>query len=719
MLGSNVLGAAREVAETYAACVRPSFGPYGLDRFVFTDVNPTGARISNSGDAIIDAIRVQHPVGHLISSSVKLLASTAGDGSTVFIMALAAMLRHADSFVSESANPDARRRKMSLFGDALRKMKSEWMEKLLLPVYSKHVFVLSACHAPIGQLRVFMESLLMTMITPIFGLSVPGPAELLVKLLMFALVDPWLEAQDASRKKGALRSAGSLNQYLTDCGFMGSGLPVLAIAGAPLGSSSVLSGVLLPESKFMAPLQLEGGVKFVVLKCPLGRENSKFDPIRGGSVPCDSDQCPTESADGIFHDAGLIRRMRWLADTLANSSVVLLLCTERVSAKAALLLAQRGVQSVQGISEGDAETICTRARISPVLSIPPHDESSPSMQGQSNIDGHGSALTAWLHNRIHGCNSAATCVGRCGSCRQVTVGGQPCVHMVSFASADGSSAIYIAVPKTIVLRAPSSPVLQLYVRAIRRAVVYLRSAVRERFYPTFGRQATQEYEQMPLPAPSTAPAGTAGHTLADGGTEEVISLIPAGASIQLSLMHQVLERTIGVARGRVYPGAQRPRSGPDDKEIESLFFDLDDAKRDAAAAVLSAVAAALRTVPAQLHSSAACLCRHVPWQRDRDVLEMLRRVGELLDRGCDACVLDCRQLDNEPHNAHFGLLTLRPINMQDIVLGSRGARPCVLPLVEPSGLQWSTLSLALDIAAQIVRIDGIVSIKRKIGSEST
>ncbi|EDV20783.1 uncharacterized protein TRIADDRAFT_60786 [Trichoplax adhaerens] len=117
---------------------------------VLIDVMSTNVVATNHGSTIINSLQISHPVGQLITNSVKKFYDKTGDGSTSFVLIMASMMRQATCLtdfnknsVIESLNGIITTAMNGKFGS----LAVEKLTKITVELILRHACNLSTCEA--------------------------------------------------------------------------------------------------------------------------------------------------------------------------------------------------------------------------------------------------------------------------------------------------------------------------------------------------------------------------------------------------------------------------------------------------------------------------------------------------------------------------------------------------------------------------------------------
>jgi len=238
------------VADALLACVAPTFGVAGKDRWIRNARNQIV--ITNSGEAVLRAVTVDHPVATYLREVITTHAERHGDGAvSTLAMVTAGVKRVAELCGGDDVHGDARRKRTSL-ARALSRLADGALRTTLLPLAidaatvrvpvpgfeNDDELVLNSGWDPSDRFRAGARA---TAATALAGAAAPATRAALATLAVTLVASTVREVSrvDFEKRTAALRDA------LRD---LRARPPVVAARGASVEASALLRGVLCAGS---------------------------------------------------------------------------------------------------------------------------------------------------------------------------------------------------------------------------------------------------------------------------------------------------------------------------------------------------------------------------------------------------------------------------------------------------------------------------------------
>ena len=417
------------VADALLACVDPTFGVAGKDRWIRNARNQIV--ITNSGEAVLRAVTVDHPVATYLREVITTHAERHGDGAvSTLAMVTAGVKRVAELCGGDDVHGNARRKRTSL-ARALSRLADGALRTTLLPLAIDAATV----RVPVPGFENDDESRKLersgwdlsdrfragaraTAATALAGAAAPATRAALATLAVTLVASVVREVSSRVEKTSRTSRTSALRDALRDLRLRP---PVVAARGASVEQSALLRGVLCAgslarvsvrrredraedrsnptislssdtrenknNSAWISARSVSRGVdaparvvalRGVELDDPFfGNDgaNATFayangDGTVGASRDVDTRRADAEHAidDGIDNsamDSARAFAARSRAEVLASRGVDLVVSQSVISRRAASALADRGVFALELVSENDFDALLGALRIAP------------------------------------------------------------------------------------------------------------------------------------------------------------------------------------------------------------------------------------------------------------------------------------------------------------------------------------------------------------------
>ena len=397
------------VAEALLACVEPTFGVAGKDRWIRNARNQIV--ITNSGEAVLRAVTVDHPVATYLREVITTHAERHGDGAVSTLAMVTAGVRRVAELCGGDDTAISRRKRASL-ARALSRVADGALRTTLLPLAIDAATVrvpipgfemeddAASVNGPKHEESAgwepsdrFHAGLRAAAATSLAGAAAPATRAALAKLAVALVANTVREASRKNDRPGT--KLASLRDALRD---LRARPPVVAARGASVEASALLRGVLCEGSLARvatrrredassrsvdaeAPRGVDAPARVVALRGTeldnpfFGDERESFFSAKAVALAhfgtaltnrgTDDGTDATGDEPEPAREEARAFAARTRADVLAARGVDLVVSATRVSRCAASALADRGVFALELVSARDFAAVLAALQIAP------------------------------------------------------------------------------------------------------------------------------------------------------------------------------------------------------------------------------------------------------------------------------------------------------------------------------------------------------------------
>ncbi|RDD43552.1 T-complex protein 1 subunit gamma [Trichoplax sp. H2] len=331
---------ASQICNSLEDILAKTYGPVGMD--VLIDVMSTNVVATNHGSTIINSLQISHPVGQLITNSVKKFYDKTGDGSTSFVLIMASMmrqiLRHAESEDTNNKWRSDHKETIIKLSRAFRKVNID-LDQYFTPILHKMATCLTDFNK--NSVIVSLNGIITTAMNGKFGsLAVEKLTKITVELILRHACN--LSTCEALNK--------TINKLVDEFYLIVTEIPQI-----PLSESCILNGILLRYNSKGVNDKLIAALSNQKYPSLIRKFTFKLDQsIRQGEHTSLSFSRSSQVDGAVEYQQSRIRRF---LSKLQDENVKLIISTESVTDVAVYLCNRAGIIILANVAEEEANRI--------------------------------------------------------------------------------------------------------------------------------------------------------------------------------------------------------------------------------------------------------------------------------------------------------------------------------------------------------------------------